>query len=284
MERKVPKSSKYANVSGVLDTGLTINKVKSVTAREYAKRRDEIFFRLTKTQLYQLYEEYEQEEFESITENNRDESVRIVTYSENEMPVYAKPYLLLDMREIDEFNRCHLMQARSYPYSYLRRDQYHPEIYRYRNQAEKLIVVYCSDERMSRLAAKDLVDRGIDNVFLLTGGLNEFSYDYPAFVEGQAPTPPKAKTMPKSRLTRVVEDEAFAESSLKGPPSPGNRLTQSKLERHNQTYGPAASTGRRSFGSPRGGLAGLVARSEAGTQQSSKSGMSCSSFYYTAIG
>lgn len=197
MERKVPKSEKYSHVRGVLDTGLTVNKVKSVTAREYAKRRDEIFFRVTRVQLYELYSEYEANEYETISENalGGGGDPRVVTYHESDRPEYDKPYLILDVREIDAFNVCHLLQARSFPYAMLRRDQYIPEIYQYRNKPETLIIMYCDDERVSRDAAKLLVDRGIDNIFLLTGGMNEFAYDYPAFVEGNPPTPPRRREL-----------------------------------------------------------------------------------------
>jgi len=62
MEKRVPKSEKYAHVQGVLDTGMTVDKVKLVSSSEYARRRDEIFYRITRRQLSELYEEYEAEE------------------------------------------------------------------------------------------------------------------------------------------------------------------------------------------------------------------------------
>ena len=49
-------------MQGVLDTGLTVDKVKLVSSSEYARRRDEIFYRITRKQLSELYEEYEAEE------------------------------------------------------------------------------------------------------------------------------------------------------------------------------------------------------------------------------
>lgn len=202
MEKKVPKSEKYSHVQGVLDTGMTINKVKYVTAREYSKRRDEIFFRISRSQLYELYIEYEQDEFESISETTRtDNQPRIVTYSEAEKPLYEKPYLILDVRDAADFNTCHLLQARSFPYVLMRRDQTHPEVYNFRNKPETLIILYCEDEKISRDAAKVMVDRGTDNIFLLTGGLAEFATDYPAFVEGIPPSPrPRAPTKNTSRM------------------------------------------------------------------------------------
>jgi centrosomal protein CEP41 len=193
MERRVPKNDKYSHVRGTLDTGLTIEKVKFITAREYSKRRDEIFFRLTKNQLHQLLSEYEEEEYESITET-RNNSLRIVSHSDSAEPVYEKPYLILDVREVDYFNDYHILQARSFPYTMLRRDQMHPEIYRFRNKPETLIIVCCDDEKLSRESAKVLVDRGVDNVFLLTGGILDFAYEFPQFIEGSAPAPPKSAT------------------------------------------------------------------------------------------
>ena len=93
------------------------------------------------------------------------------------MPTYDKPYLILDVREIDEFNNFHILQPRTFPYQLLRRDQMHQEIYRFRNKPEMLIIVCCEDEKYSRESAKTLVDRAVDNVYLLTGGINEFAYD-----------------------------------------------------------------------------------------------------------
>ena len=190
MEKRIPQNEKYAHVKSTIDSGLTMEKVKLVTAREYSKRRDEIFFRIKKEQLYQLLCEYEQDEYENVTDTNKGD-LRIVSYSENSMPTYDKPYLILDVREIDEFNNFHILQARTFPYQLLRRDQMHQEIYRFRNKPEMLIIVCCEDEKYSRESAKTLVDRGVDNVYLLTGGINEFAYDYPSYIEGNAPMPPK---------------------------------------------------------------------------------------------
>jgi centrosomal protein CEP41 len=76
----------------------------------------------------------------------------------------------------------------------MRRDQNHPDFYRFRNKADMLIIVYCDDERVSRDAAKLMVDRGTDNIFLLTGGLMEFAAEYPGFIEGEPPVAPRTST------------------------------------------------------------------------------------------
>lgn len=189
MDRRVQKSDKYAHVKGTLNTGMTVDKVQIVTAREYSKRRDEIFFRLKKMQMAQLYDEYEAEDYEQIqhSPDNRGGEPRIVTYDQFDEPEYEKPYLILDCRSAEEFNQCHLLRARSFPYAMLRRDQLHPEVYKFRNKAESLIILYCDDEKISREAAKVMVDRGTDNIFVLTGGIIEFAGDYAQYVEGVHP-------------------------------------------------------------------------------------------------
>ena len=153
-----------------MDTGLTVDKVKFVSNKEFSRRRDEIHFRVSKTQLYELYSEYEAEEYEDIASNDVNvNGPRIVSHSEFSSSQYSKPYLIFDVREADAFNACHLLQARNYAYTTMRRDQVHPELYNFRNKEGHLIILYCDDEKISLDAAKLLVQRGTDNIFLLTG-------------------------------------------------------------------------------------------------------------------
>ena len=228
LERKAPSNPRYKNVVGRLNTGLTVDKLKGITAREYVKRRDEIHYRINKRQLFELYNEYERADEENFADSeylNRSgedyddvgagggksptpRSPRIVTHSEQAVPAYEKPYLLLDVRPVEQFNLGHLMQARSYPYTMIRRDFMHPEVFRFKNVENNLIICYCDDERMSLDVAKTLVDRGVDNVFLLTGGMNEFATHYPSFVEGHVPdlpTPPQ-RPKPFAFLAPIRED------------------------------------------------------------------------------
>ncbi|RYG70437.1 rhodanese-like domain-containing protein [archaeon] len=290
MERRVPKSNKYDHVTATLDTGVTVNKVKHVTAREYAKRRDEIFFRITRHQLYELYSEYEQDEYETISETHAvDSKPRVVTYHEEDKPVYTKPYLILDMRDTNDYNTCHLLQARSFPDTLLRRDQYHPEIYRFRNKEEHLIILYCNDEKISQEAAAVMVTRGIDNIYLLSGGLAQFAADYSAFVEGEVPrelvpvsTPSKATGR---RLGAIPEDQVYSRGGdggisargSSGPRSPESKLTFNKLQQHNSR---TSTGGRVSAGGLTSRQTQRDMKSDAGTARSNMSG---GLYYYVAI-
>jgi len=213
-DRTIKENARYANIRATIDTGKTVSKVKTITANEGAKRRAEIFFRLTPGQLCALYEEYESNENEDVREMGRgcyaddygsgSGGPKIVTYDESAQAVNSKPYLILDVREVEEYRKGHLLQARSFPYSHMRRDAVHPEFYQFRNKPEALIILYCDDERVSRDAAKLFVDRGTDNIFLLSGGLGEFAAEYPFLVEGAA-SKVAASPVKRSGLTRSGE-------------------------------------------------------------------------------
>jgi rhodanese-related sulfurtransferase len=247
MDKSVPKNKKFAHIQSKLDTGATVDKVKFVTARECSRRRNEIFYRIKREHLYDLFEEYEQDEYESINETNdnrSDNGPRIVTHTNNAQPNYNKPYLILDVREKEDFNRCHLLQARNFPYALLRRDKMHPEVFKFKNVPETLIILYCDDERISSEAAKVFVDRGTDNIFLLTGGMNEFAADFPAFVEGDLPLSPGKGG--SNSLGRIQEDHG----------SPGNKMYALKSECDYSMGGRKGPppTGRSNRGGSQGGL------------------------------
>ena len=89
-------------------------------------------------------------------------------------PILDPPYLLLDIREEDAFRAGHIRTAENFPTSRLSR-AFQFETKRLRsfcNQEGKIIVVYDEDETMAPRAATILVERGYENVFLLSGGIN----------------------------------------------------------------------------------------------------------------
>ena len=205
-DRAVPTSARYAHVRPTLDTGHTIAKVKTVGPKEISKRRDETFFRIGKVQLAQLFDEYEAEDEALQANYSPDGGPTIITYDEEAAPKWERPYLLLDVRDPAEFSRGHLYQARSYPFVMMRRDQVIPEVFAFKNREGTLIIMYCDDERISADAAHLLVQRGWDNVYLLSGGVKEFAAHFPHLVEGEVPMSPlktPTKTMSHSKQGNI---------------------------------------------------------------------------------
>ncbi|XP_067933943.1 centrosomal protein of 41 kDa A-like [Watersipora subatra] len=110
--------------------------------------------------------------------------------SDNKGPVFQqlpdrnleeRPFLILDVRDQDEYNACHIITAESFPIAYLSRscNYENKSMLAYKNQPGKIIIVYDEDERVAPKAATTLVERGYDNLFLLSGGLKVAARLYP---------------------------------------------------------------------------------------------------------
>ncbi|XP_078409190.1 centrosomal protein of 41 kDa isoform X4 [Cetorhinus maximus] len=82
------------------------------------------------------------------------------------------PYLLLDVRDRDAYDQCHVIGAYSYPIAMLSRtmNPHTKEILDYKNAAGKIILLYDEDERIASQAATTLCERGFENLFMLSGG------------------------------------------------------------------------------------------------------------------
>lgn len=98
-------------------------------------------------------------------------------------------FLLLDLREPEDFTYYHIRGARSYPAPLITQDRLLPELFAYvfptqRNQIDKLIIVYGFDERTSVEPAQKLAMKGFENVFLLSGGIEEFGQRFTRYLEG----------------------------------------------------------------------------------------------------
>ena len=103
-------------------------------------------------------------------------------------------YVVLDLRDEDEFARYHLCDSINFPAPYIMRDRVPNEIFRMKNVPQKYIIVYALDERHGVDAAKRFVERGYENLYLLTGGIEEFAKQFPQYVEGFGAPVEEAKT------------------------------------------------------------------------------------------
>lgn len=92
-----------------------------------------------------------------------------------------------------------------------------------------------------------MVDRGIDNVYLLTGGIQDFVIDYPSYIEGKmphikqpSPTSRRANKNNKFRPTLVKVQESENDLSAFG----GLCLNSFNLAANNSTYRSPVSSRR----------------------------------------
>jgi len=243
--QRIPRN-RYAHVQGVIDTGPTLAKQRSLSSSEYVRRRDEVNYRITRGQLADLFNEYLVQEYETIGDQlNSGNPPKIVTHDYQDDREYDAPYLILDGRSKEEFDVNHIVSAHSYPYVFMKRDVNPPLFSRYRNVDGCLIIIYCDDERTSRLMAQTFVDRGTENIFLLNGGFLSFAAAFPSYVEGKMPTnlPPSPKSkmsssrtagyLTKKALDRIPEagDVGSSPSSrrMMGDASQGMRGTRGRV-------------------------------------------------------
>ncbi|NWR44095.1 CEP41 protein, partial [Regulus satrapa] len=98
-----------------------------------------------------------------------------------ERPYPDCPFLLLDVRDRDAYEQCHIVGAYSYPIATLSRtmNPYTNHILEYKNAHGKIIIVYDNDERLASQAATTMCERGFENLFMLSGGLKVLAQKIP---------------------------------------------------------------------------------------------------------
>uniref|UniRef100_A0A1A8FU98 Centrosomal protein 41 n=3 Tax=Nothobranchius korthausae TaxID=1143690 RepID=A0A1A8FU98_9TELE len=92
------------------------------------------------------------------------------------------PYLLLDVRDREQYDLCHIISAHSFPIAMLSRtmNPYTKEVLEYKNTPGRIIIVYDEDERIASLAATTMCERGFENLFMLCGGLKVIAQKFPS--------------------------------------------------------------------------------------------------------
>lgn len=135
------------------------------------------------------------------------------------------PYLLLDVRDRDAFEKCHMIGAKNYPAAMLSRsvNYFTKDILEFKNKTGKIIILYDEDERIATNSATIFVQREVDNVFLLSGGMKVLSKRFPGcFISGLLPesclpTPPpsrKAKPKPAPQIGGQKHVDWFTTDSI----------------------------------------------------------------------
>uniref|UniRef100_A0A672SK65 Centrosomal protein of 41 kDa n=1 Tax=Sinocyclocheilus grahami TaxID=75366 RepID=A0A672SK65_SINGR len=105
----------------------------------------------------------------------------VSTSNITECPYPDCPYLLLDVRDREQYDQCHIISAYSYPIATLSRtmNPYTKEVLDYKNASGKIIILYDEDERIASQAATTMCERGFENLFMLSGGLKVVAQKFP---------------------------------------------------------------------------------------------------------
>jgi centrosomal protein CEP41 len=102
-------------------------------------------------------------------------------------------YLILDVRDRDSYEQCHILNALHFPPSRLSHatNPYTNEILAFKNKEHKVIVLYDLDEEVvvQRQIGNIFFEKGCDNVLVMAGGLKHFVQDFSHLVMGEPPVP-----------------------------------------------------------------------------------------------
>merc|ERR1711988_198815 len=206
LQQRIPTNPKYAHVKSTLDTGASMSKYQEKNELSFHPRKDEYFKRIKGSQLVELIEDEDVEE-ETVyglvsQQDTATEVGQHVVHGPGATDMDEALYLLLDLRDEMEHQIGHIATAVAYPHTQLTHstNYFSAEIYRYKNRPDRMIIIYDDDERIAAPAAKLFVERGVENVYVLTGGLRKFCEKHEEFVSGMLPEyhhqscPPTAKS------------------------------------------------------------------------------------------
>jgi len=86
-------------------------------------------------------------------------------------------FLLIDLRDPEDYEKFHIKEAINFPGQNIKRDKWIPQLMQYKNKESKIIIVYHFDEKGGIDFAKEMFEKGYDNVFLLSSGIEGFGQE-----------------------------------------------------------------------------------------------------------
>ncbi|KAG8200179.1 hypothetical protein JTE90_024964 [Oedothorax gibbosus] len=205
LNKKVPENPRYKHVKPAIDTGKNVKRhIDDLIEKQkhLSHKKDEVFNRIKfsafiKLAIFVAKEQLQekdnaereisiQDEDKVVTSNSKLANVLIgigeidLRNEKLKPPVTSSPrtetkvpYLLLDVRDKDEYLKCHIKTAKHYPSAMLSRSNCYEleEMKIYKNNRPELIILYDDDESITSHVATTLVQRGYDNIYVLSGGL-----------------------------------------------------------------------------------------------------------------
>ena len=109
--------------------------------------------------------------------------------------------MLLDLRDTEEYALWHIKESINFPAPNIARDRTIPELFRFKNQPDKLIIIYLGDERSGVQYASLFFEKGYENVYLLNGGCESFLEEFAQLCEGRAVPVPKKSPCKSIRIS-----------------------------------------------------------------------------------
>ena len=209
LKRRIVANPRYDGVQPTVECGITATLAKLIREAEPSvkQQQGELFRRIRATTLgnyldEKQYEEREREFREQYAHTpeyaRQAQSIAPVPLpsqlDEFKLPVGQKrDYLVLDVRDREDFDKCHIIGAMHYNPIKLAHatNPYTPEILQFKNKDNRVIVLYDLDEEIvvARKVANIFFEKGADNIVIISGGLKEFVQTYSHLIVGESPVP-----------------------------------------------------------------------------------------------
>ena len=242
-EKKLKENPKYKQIAKVVDTGSTIKNTQFVSDQLISKRKSELFKRVKGSTIIKLIKSAKEKQTESIynlgngdqninnqnIEEQKDDNKSVISNQTNKSNMtnvtavtYATEmlgnlneidFIILDLREESEYERIHVLEAVSFPGVNISRDKFTQQLIMMKNKPGKMIIMYHTDERNGIPYANNFFQKGYDNVYFLSGGIEEFEKYHPEYLDG--PEKDKYINMKKERerQNKIAEEKKLGKSS-----------------------------------------------------------------------
>ena len=242
-DKKLKENPKYKQISKVVDTGATIKNNQFMSDQLISKRKSELFKRVKGSTIIKLIKSAKEKQTESIynlgngdpnmnpqnTEDQKEDNKSVASQQTNKSNItnvtavtYATEmlgnlseidYIILDLREECEYERVHLVESISFPAVNISRDKFTHQLIMMKNKPGKMIILYHTDERNGIPYANNFFQKGYDNVYFLSGGIEDFEKYYPEYLEG----PEKDKYInikkERERQAKIAEEKKGGKAS-----------------------------------------------------------------------
>lgn len=125
-------------------------------------------------------------------------------------------FVIVDLRDPQEYEKFHIKEAINMPYYNISRDKYPNEVYLIKNHMDKMIIAYSYDERNSIPHCQLIFQKGFDNIYMLSGGIEEFIKANPDYCDGTDITKIKFELQEKERIEKEKMNKPRYKSTVVG--------------------------------------------------------------------
>jgi centrosomal protein CEP41 len=230
LQRRTATNPKYNNVQAVVESGVTTHVAQYMRDNKIkTKQQPGELFRRLRTDTVASYL-LGQEPKAALEDGGFAHPMDEYGGTENGEGKSTVDYLLLDCREVEQYNACHIKTALHYPKLKLHHatSPFLPEMYAFKNKENKMIVLYDLEEEAVAQLANVIFQKGVDNVCIIAGGLREFAQDYETLLTGPSPVP----IVPRdTRMKRRADEATLARSEARSTVSHKPKSLSSSLAR-----------------------------------------------------